>query len=149
MNTVRNTVDPLSLLNNARIIITWATCGSTSLGFGSVYFYFFVDVTKSQLLHHPIGLCETERYKYANLHGCFFLFFLRFPDRLIKLFEVKCSFLDKFTLHGHSYWSVMSLASIVVLYTLTMLTIAHADRCRPTLKDDERFRNGLVRDLVF
>ena len=41
----------------------------------------------------------------------------------------------------------MSLASIVVLYTLTMFTIAHADRGRPTLKDDERFRNGLVRDL--
>ena len=28
-----------------------------------------------------------------------------------------------------------------------MLTIAHADRGRPTLKDDERFRKGLVRDL--
>ena len=28
-----------------------------------------------------------------------------------------------------------------------MLTIAHADRGRLTLKDDERFRNGLVRDL--
>ena len=28
-----------------------------------------------------------------------------------------------------------------------MLTTAHADRGRPTLKDDERFRNGLVRDL--
>ena len=43
----------------------------------------------------------------------------------------------------------MSLASIVVLYTLTILTIVHADRGRPicTLKDDERFRNGLVRDL--
>ena len=41
----------------------------------------------------------------------------------------------------------MSLASILVLYTLTMLTTAHADRGRPTLKDDERFRNGLVRDL--
>ena len=24
-----------------------------------------------------------------------------------------------------------------------------ADRCRPTLKDDEQFRNGLVRDLVY
>ena len=34
----------------------------------------------------------------------------------------------------------MSLESIVVLYTLTMLTIAHADRGRPTLKDDERFQ---------
>ena len=30
---------------------------------------------------------------------------------------------------------------------LTMPTIAHADRGRPTLKDDERFRNGLVSDL--
>ena len=28
-----------------------------------------------------------------------------------------------------------------------MLIIVHADRSRPTLKDDERFQNGLVRDL--
>ena len=28
-----------------------------------------------------------------------------------------------------------------------MLTITHANRNRPTLKDDERFRNGLVCDL--
>ena len=28
-----------------------------------------------------------------------------------------------------------------------MLTIAHADRSRTTIKDDERFRNGLVCDL--
>ena len=28
-----------------------------------------------------------------------------------------------------------------------MLTIAHANRGRPTLKDDQRLRNGLVRDL--
>ena len=41
----------------------------------------------------------------------------------------------------------MWMASILILYTLTMLTIAHADRSRPTLKDDERFRNGLVCDL--
>ena len=41
----------------------------------------------------------------------------------------------------------MWLASILVINTLTMLTIAYADRGRPTLKDDERFRNGLVRDL--
>ena len=42
--------------------------------FGYVfYFYFFVDVAKWQLLHHPIMLCETERYilVYANLHTCF------------------------------------------------------------------------------
>ena len=48
---------------------------------------------------------------------------------------------------GQVILSVMSLASIVVFYTLTMDTIAHADRGRPTLKDDERFRNGLFRDL--
>ena len=41
----------------------------------------------------------------------------------------------------------MLLASIFLLNTLTMLTIAHANRSRPTLKDDERFRNGLVCDL--
>ena len=28
-----------------------------------------------------------------------------------------------------------------------MLTIAHTHRGRPTLKDDERFRNGLVHDV--
>ena len=28
-----------------------------------------------------------------------------------------------------------------------MLTTAHANRGRPTPKDDERFQNGLVRDL--
>ena len=37
----------------------------------------------------------------------------------------------------------MWLASILVIYTLTMLTISHADRGRPTLKDDERFRNKM------
>ena len=31
---------------------------------------------------------------------------------------------------------------------LTMLTTAHAYRGRPTLKDDEQFRKGLVRDLA-
>ena len=41
----------------------------------------------------------------------------------------------------------MWMASILILYTLTVLTIAHVDRSRPTIKDDERFRNGLVCDL--
>ena len=36
----------------------------------------------------------------------------------------------------------------MILYTLTMLTITQADRSRPTLKDDERFRNRLVCDLT-
>ena len=29
-----------------------------------------------------------------------------------------------------------------------MLTIAHADRGRPTLKDDERFRNGYFHNNI-
>ena len=37
----------------------------------------------------------------------------------------------------------MWLASILIINTLTMLTIAHADRGRPTLKNDERFRNRM------
>ena len=32
-------------------------------------------------------------------------------------------------------------------YTLTVLTIAHADHGRPKLKDDERFRNGFFCDI--
>ena len=32
-----------------------------------------------------------------------------------------------------------------IVYTLIILTTAHHDRGRPTLKDDERFRHGLVR----
>ena len=34
-------------------------------------------------------------------------------------------------------------------YTLTVLTIAHADHGRPKLKDDERFRNGFFCDLKY
>ena len=45
----------------------------------------------------------------------------------------------------------MWLASILIINTLTLLTIAHADCGRPTLhqlKDDERpFQYGLFRDL--
>ena len=41
----------------------------------------------------------------------------------------------------------MLLASILLLNTLTMLTNTYADRSRPTLKDDERFRTRLVCDL--
>ena len=45
-------------------------------------------------------------------------------------------------------WLGKTLIGILVINTLTMLTIAHADRGKPTLKDDERpFRCGLFRDL--
>ena len=43
----------------------------------------------------------------------------------------------------------MWLITVLIVYMLTMLTTAHADRGRSTLKDDEQFRNGLVRDLKF
>ena len=42
---------------------------------------------------------------------------------------------------------VKILIGILVINTLTSLTIVHADRGRPTLKDDERFQKGLLRDL--
>ena len=45
-------------------------------------------------------------------------------------------------------WLGKTLIGILVINTLIMLTIAHADRGKPTLKDDERpFRYGLFRDL--
>ena len=45
-------------------------------------------------------------------------------------------------------WLGKTLIGIFVINTLTMLTIAHADRGKPTLKDDERpFRYGLFCDL--
>ena len=46
-------------------------------------------------------------------------------------------------------WSVMWLTTIYryTIYTPIMLTIAHTDRGRPTLKHDQRFRHGLVRNL--
>ena len=45
-------------------------------------------------------------------------------------------------------WLGKTLIGILVINTLTMLTIGHADSGKPTLKDDERpFRYGLFRDL--
>ena len=44
-------------------------------------------------------------------------------------------------------WLAEILIGILVINMLTMLTIAHADRGRPTLKDDQRFQNGLVPNL--
>ena len=44
-------------------------------------------------------------------------------------------------------WLGKTLIGIFVINTLTMLTIAHADRGKPTLNDDERpFRYGLFRE---
>ena len=45
--------------------------------------------------------------------------------------------------------SVMWLITVFIINTLTMLTMAHAYRGIPALNDHDRFRNGLVRDLVF
>ena len=43
-------------------------------------------------------------------------------------------------------WLAKILIDVSDINTITRLTIVHADRCRPTLKDVERFQNGLVRD---
>ena len=42
-------------------------------------------------------------------------FFFRFPDRLIKLFEVKCSFLDKLT----TFTDMLILATRYAVLTFT------------------------------
>ena len=76
----------------------------------------------------------------AHLHG---------PSSLVtNYWSVRSGYpkkYSKFCGEIHKEWTW--LASILIINTLTLLTIAHGDRERPTLKDDERFRNGLVRDL--
>ena len=47
------------------------------------------------------------------------------------------------SVHIASIYFIMWLASALIITTLTLLTTAHADRGRPTLKDDERFRNRM------
>ena len=47
------------------------------------------------------------------------------------------------SVHIASIYFIMWLASALIITTLTMLTIAHVDRGRPTLKDDERFLNRM------
>ena len=42
-------------------------------------------------------------------------------------------------------WLGKTLIGILVINTLTMLTIAHADRGRPTLNDDERLKRYTLR----
>ena len=44
-------------------------------------------------------------------------------------------------------WLAKIFIDVLDINTITWLTIVHADRCRPTLKDDERFQSRLVRDL--
>ena len=64
----------------------------------SARFFFFGligNVVKWQLLHHPVRLCETDGYNKLIFTRAFVL---RFPDHLINLFEVKCSFLDKLSI---------------------------------------------------
>ena len=62
----------------------------------SVFFFCLIcNVAKWQLLHHSVRLCETEGYiKLIFTRD----FVLRFPDHLINLFEIKCSFLDKLSI---------------------------------------------------
>ena len=80
-------------------IITRATCGSTSLGFGSVFFFvFFVGSRNGNYCIIPSGFAKLRAINKLIFTRAFQgAFFLRFPDHLINLFEVKCSFLDKLT----------------------------------------------------
>ena len=78
-------------MHSATLVITWATCGSTSLGFGSI---FFVWSRNGNYCIIPSGFAKLS---VINMLIFTRAFFLRFPDRLIKLFEVECSFLDKLT----------------------------------------------------
>ena len=48
-------------------------------------------------------------------------------------------------LFDHVMW--LTTVYRFIIYTLIMLTTAHVDRGRPTLKDDERFRHGLIHNL--
>ena len=86
-------------------------------------------VVKILQLHLPDRLCESEVLAFSCT---------------ISDLGSKCSYLDiTYLLISIKMW----LASILIINTLTLLTIAHADRGRPTLKDDERFRNGYFHDL--
>ena len=68
-------------------------------------------------------------------------YFLRFPDRLIKLFQVKCSFLDKLT-HSQTQLLVSNVAGKYRGFIYAHNTYNCTRRSwQTTLKDDERFRN--------
>ena len=85
--------------------------GSTNLGFGCVFFFqcrdtwSFTSFAKLSAVNMSIWLLSL----FSSLI---------YTNGLIKLFG------------RHSYWSVMSLASIVVLFTLA---IRHAERRNPTI----------------
>ena len=112
-------------------VITRATCGSQSLGFGS-FFFLYRDMWPRSCNY--IILIGFANLRGANFHAPF----------LICLTGSKCAYLDiTYLLISIKMW----LASILIINTLSMLTIAHADRGRPTLTDDERFRNGYFHDF--
>ena len=102
---------------NPSLITRPATCGSTSLKFGSVFFSSMSrHVIKILQLSHPDRLCESEACSFSCA---------------ISDLGSKCSYLDI------TYLLIsikMLLTSILIINTLTMLTIGHADRGSPTLK---------------
>ena len=109
----------LGLLVVARVLNSTPFC----------FFSMSRHVIKILQLHLPDRLCESEVLAFSCT---------------ISDLGSKCSYLDiTYLLISIKMW----LASILIINTLTLLTIAHADRGRPTLKDDERFRNGYFHDL--
>ena len=117
-----------------------------------------ITLVRSQFSIFTRATCGGPESRF-RLRSVFFLSTSRiWPDRLCELrprgvhfFMRHCDFNTVSGQNSSSvlHWKyiVMWMASILILYTLTMLTIAHVDRSRPTIKDDERFRNGLVWDL--
>ena len=118
-------------------VITRATYGGTESRFtdGSVVvFFFFMSSFCNWLRAHAIFsdriypqsnfFCQPGVVALAGSLSCY-----RKSNILNYLIgNVAGKYLVKYNL------SVMSLASIVVLYTLTMLPTAHSDRGKPTLK---------------
>ena len=76
---------------------TWAICGSASQGFLFFFNIFLIFLSMSRNGNYCIVPSGFAKLTVINMLIFMRAFFLRFPDRLMKLFEVNCSFLDKLT----------------------------------------------------
>ena len=118
----------------------YCTYGRPSLGFGCVSVFYFVIFGRYKFAKQ---LRNISRQALRSSEACSILRVLPFG-----VWTFCCCWHIGFPSDFPS-WSVMWLTIVYwfIIYTLIMLTTAHADRGRPTLKDDERFRQVLVRDL--
>ena len=100
---------------------------------------FFLSISR----HRNYRIIPSGFAKLSVLNMLIFTraFFLRFPDHLIKLFEIKYSLLDKLT-HSQTQLLVSNVAGKYrgFIYAHSAYNCAHRSRWT-TPKDDERFRN--------